>query len=589
MSALLDLWPHWQRPFWLLAAPLLAFVLWRLWHLKKRRGRWQALLPEAFHAILLTDNTARRSRLPWYVLAVAWLLALLALLGPSWERVEQSSPKPANPLVVMMELTPEMLASDASPNRLEQAKRKLIDLLQARQDAQTAVIVYAGSAHVLVPLSDDLATSSNLLDALSPSIMPQSGQRADLAVNKALQLLEQGAQGSGRLLLMTSALSENEQQGIRNALEGRSNRLHILGIGSPEGAPILLEDGSFLKDDQGAIIIPRLNETGLTAFARTLGGRYQTASLDERDLHTLGLFDSSRSLREDQQLMRLETWADHGHWLLLPLLLLAAFAGRRGWLLCLPLLLWLPQNSYAFSFDDLWLRADQQGQRLLEAQKPKEAAEHFKDPRWQGHALYQAGDYATAAERFAYGDSAADHYNRGNALARSNELEAALEAYEQALDIQPNFPQAEKNKALVEQLMQQNQNQNQGQSNPSEDKSEPQQQNPAQQNQNGQSSDQNQQKQPTQEQNDSEADPEQSPQQEQQPQQNDARQQPAQPSKQPSPQTDNAQPGQDADGGPLDEERSQALEQWLRQIPDDPGELLRRKFRMEQQRLEQQQ
>jgi Ca-activated chloride channel family protein len=81
----------------------------------------------------------------------------------------------------VLELTPEMLATDP-PNRLEQARRKLFDLLQARSDAQTAIVVYAGSAHTLVPLSDDLATSRNLLDALKPSLMPESGHRADLGV-----------------------------------------------------------------------------------------------------------------------------------------------------------------------------------------------------------------------------------------------------------------------------------------------------------------------------------------------------------------------------------------------------------------------
>ncbi|MBP8264109.1 MAG: VWA domain-containing protein, partial [Pseudomonas sp.] len=425
-----SLWPHWQRPFWLVLLPLLSLLLWQLWHREKRTGRWQVLLPAVFQAALLTSRRGRSSRLPWLALGLAWLLALLALLGPSWQRVEQHNPKPADPLVVLLELTPEMLASDASPNRLAQAKRKLLDLLEARQDAQTAIVVYAGSAHTLVPLSDDLATSRNLLDALSPGIMPEPGKRADLAVVKALQLLEQGAQGNGRLLLLTSSLNEAERLAITQALGRRGERLHILGIGTTQGAPIIQEDGSFLKDAQGAILLPRLDSNGLKRFAGDLGGHYQGTTLDERDLRSLGLLSAPQQVRHDGELTRLQAWADQSHWLLLPLLLLAAFAARRGWLLCLPLLLLsLPQNSYAFSFEDLWLRADQQGQRLLEAQQPAAAAQRFSDPRWQGQALYQAGDYAAAAERFAMGESASDHYNRGNALARSNELEAAVDAY----------------------------------------------------------------------------------------------------------------------------------------------------------------
>ncbi|POA70844.1 tetratricopeptide repeat protein, partial [Pseudomonas sp. DP16D-R1] len=454
MSAL---WPYWFRPWWLLLLPLLGWLLWQLWHRQKRAGRWQMILPPAFHAALLSGGNGRDSKLPWIALGVAWLLTVFALLGPSWERVEQLSQKPADPLVVLLELTPEMLATDVQPNRLEQARRKLFDLLQNRCDAQTAIVVYAGSAHTLVPLSDDLATSRNLLDALKPSLMPEAGHRADLAVVKALTLLQQAALGDGRILLIGSSLTEQERLEIRRALSGKSTQFLMLGIGTAEGAPITQDDGSFLKDEQGAILVPRLDDAGLKAFASDLDGHYRHARLDDADLRELGLLDGPRNLRNDGQTLRLDTWADQGYWLLLPLLLLAACAGRRGWLFCLPLLLALPQPSYAFDFQDLWLRPDQQGQHLLMQKRPAEAAQHFEDHQWQGVALYEAGDYTGAAQRFAEGNDAHAHYNRGNALAKSGELEAALDAYDQALERQPDLRPALTNKALVENLLKQKQ------------------------------------------------------------------------------------------------------------------------------------
>lgn len=566
-------WPHWLRLYWLLAVPLLAGLLWQLWHREKRAGRWQLLLPPAFHAALLSGGRGHASRLPWIALGLAWLLALLALLGPSWQRLEQSNLKPADPLVVLLELTPQMLASDTPPNRLAQAKRKLLDLLQARRDAQTAIVVFAGSAHTLVPLSDDLATSRNLLEALTPSIMPEPGRRADLALNLALQLLEQGGQGQGRILLIGSGLDQQERLGISQALGERGARLHMLGIGSAEGAPIVQENGSLLKDAQGAILIPRLDSAGLARFARQIGGRYRQASLDDRDLDDLGLLAAPQQLHSDGEQTRLQTWADQGHWLLLPLLLLAACAGRRGWLFCLPLLmLGVPQTSYAFSFDDLWWRADQQGQRLLEAQRPGEAAARFADPQWQGLALYQAGDYPAAAERFARGDNAVAHYNRGNALVRSNELEAALEAYSQALELQPELLPAQKNKALIEQRLQQSQQQNQEQNQePQADKAPT----PPQQPQAGSA----------------EPDADKPPPAAGQSSPSDEKQAPSQPTPGDGDTPTPSQPDDDQQGEeqiaraaqPLDDERRQALEQWLRQIPDEPGELLRRKFWYEQQ------
>ena len=566
---LLSLWPHWARPYWLFVVPVFGVLLWHLWHREKRAGRWQLLLPQAFHAALLSGGRGRASRLPWIALGLAWLLALLALLGPSWQRLEHNNLKPADPLVVVLELTPAMLTGDAPPNRLAQARRKILDLLEARQDAQTAIVVFAGSAHTVVPLSDDLATARNLLDALNPSLMPEPGRRADLAVAQARQLLEQGGQGQGRVLLIASGLDDTEQQGIRQAMGSRGDSLAMLGFGTADGAPIVQEDGSFRKDEQGAFLIARLDSPGLSRFAQSLGARYRSATQDEQDLRSLGLLDAPNQMRAAGEQTTLQAWADQGHWLLIVLLVLAACAGRRGWLFCLPLLMFsLPQPALAFSFDDLWLRADQQGQRLLEAQRPAEAAQRFNDPQWQGLALYEAGDYAAAAERFALQDSPQAHYNRGNALARSNELEAALDAYTQALEQQPDLQAAQHNKAIVEALLRQRQ-----QPQPEQDSTEP-----AEEQQPGEQS------QPAQGGSPEQGKPQDAPAGAEPPAES-APQEPPPPTgeSQASPEpASEAADAAEADSG-VDGERRQALEQWLRQIPDDPGELLRRKFWYEQQ------
>jgi Ca-activated chloride channel family protein len=570
IETLSGLWPHWSRPAWLLLLPVLAWLLWRLWNRQKRVGRWQMILPSAFHSALLSGGGGRESKRRWVVLGLGWLLAVLALLGPSWQRVEQNSQRPVDPLVVMLELTPEMLAADSPPTRLEQARRKLLDLLQARSDSQTAIIVYAGSAHTLVPLSDDLATSKNLLDAIKPSIMPEAGQRADLAVRKALDLLEQGDLGQGRLLWIGSSLSDAERQGIRAAMTGRdAPPLLMLGVGTAEGAPVTQEKGGFLKDAQGGILVPRLDGPVLKDFADSLGGRYTSLRLDNQDLDDLGLLDGPKSLINQGQKVRLDRWADQGYWLLLPLLLLAACAGRRGWLLCLPLLVMMavPQNSYAFGFEDLWRRPDQQGEHLLKRHHPAEAARRFQDPQWQGVALYQAGDYAGAVQRFAQGSSAADHYNRGNALARSGELEAAIDAYEQALERQPDFPAASANKALVEHVLEQNKASSQADAD-AKAKTDENAEN-ARDGNTGQSSS-SAPSTPHDDEADRSTDDAQTAADEQASGAGAGSDEPARAS------------GKPADAQ-MDGEQKQALEQWLRQIPDEPGELLRRKFWYEQQ------
>ncbi|MFJ1341009.1 tetratricopeptide repeat protein [Pseudomonas caricapapayae] len=566
---MIALWPQWLRPAWLIVLPLLAWLLFKLWHRQKRAGRWQMILPPHFHAVLLGGGNGRDSKLPWIALGLAWLLTVVALVGPSWQRLEETRQRPADPLVILLELTPQMLAEDVAPNRLEQARRKILDLLEHRRDSQTAIIVYAGSAHTLVPLSDDLATSRNLLEALEPSIMPQAGQRADLAVRKGLALLAQAGLGQGRLLLVGSSLSPQEREGISQALGRQGPSLLMLGIGTAEGAPVKQANGEFLKDDQGGILMPRLDSASLKAFLSSSGGRYRNARIDDLDLRGLRLFENPKSLRDGGQTLQLDSWADQGYWLLLPLLLLAACAGRRGWLFCLPLLLVLPQPSYAFEFNDLWLRPDQQGQRLLEQQRPNEAAQHFEDRQWKGLALYEAGDYDAAARLFAQGNSAADHYNRGNALARSGELEAAVDAYEQALERQPELQPALSNKALVEQLLQQRQ---------AEQSKQPEQ--PVEQNQ---QSDPSAQPDASNTQNNQDPASEKPSQQPSDAHKDDSASEQAQHQANGADDDETTRPPQRPLDSTLDAEQRQALEQWLRQIPDNPAELLRRKFWYEQQ------
>lgn len=566
---MMEFLPQLLRPFWLLILPLPIWLLWRLWHRQRQIGRWQRLLPEAFHAALLTRGRLRNSRRPWLVLGAAWLLACLALLGPSWQQAEQPSLSRADPLVVLLDTTPAMLAADVRPTRLEQAKHEILDLLQTRPDAQTAVVAFAGSAHTLVPLTNDIATTENLLDALQPELMPEPGHRADLAVAHGIGLLVQGGHERGRLLLIGSQLDERERSAIATLLEDSSVQLLILGIGTEQGAPIAREDGSFMKDDNGAILIPRLDDSGLRRFASEVGGRYQQARLDESDLHALGLLARTGEIVTRDDTTRLSAWLDQGHWLLLPLLLLAACAGRRGWLFCLPLIVFMPQPSSASGMQDLWSRPDQQGIGLLESERPAEAAERFENPQWRGYALYQAGDFAGAAEQFGKGDTAADHYNRGNALARNDELEAAIEAYDQALALDPALEHAQRNKATVEEILRQRQQQAQQEQAPDDQ--------PAQ---------------------DASPDAEQKPSTSGSAASRPEATEPVD-ADEASDNGENATPAAAPDPieqgeteeslahsqlGSLDPEQDQAMDQWLRKIPDNPGELLRRKFLYEQRK-----
>lgn len=453
MPSLINSWPEWTRLYWLFCLPVVLLLLWGLHWADKQQHDWYAWLPRSFHAILLSKNTNQQRRSRYLLLGSAWLCAIFALLGPSWEQTLQqpSNQQYGSPLVIAIQLTPDMLANDLAPNRLDRIRAKVLNLLEQRSAAFTALVVYAGSAHTLVPLSNDLLTSKNLLKALQPDLMPVAGQRADLAIERAVHLLEQGAQDEGQVLLISTGVSVPEQTAIKALLKQHPIQLKIIGVGTTTGAPIVDPvHGHFITDASGAIIISRLNAVSLQLLSKHTNSPYALLNNEDSDLDTLGILTQVSSNLTTEAAERSIVRHDQGYWFILPLLLLFAYFARRGGLLLLLVVCMLPIPSFAFEFDNLWLRPDQQGQRLLEQQQPSLAAQHFNDPLWRATALYLAADYTAAAELFAHFDNPETHYNRGNALALAGLLPEAIQAYQQALAQDPSLLAAQFNLSVIQ-------------------------------------------------------------------------------------------------------------------------------------------
>lgn len=623
---------HWLRPWWLCAllpALLMALLLWR----QKRAARqWQALVDADLLPFLLDGKSVRQSPWQMWLLALAWLLATLALAGPSWEKRPLPVHKNESALVIILDLSPSMLSEDIKPSRLIRARLKIADILRERRDGLTALVVYGGDAHVVAPLTDDTATINNMLTALHPNIMPVPGSNTEAAIGRSLQLLRDAGAPQGDLLLITDGVVHQARLAIKNQLSDGPYRLSVLGVGGDIPAPIPGQAGSFLRDSNNNIVTTQLDSDALRRLANEGQGRYSTLATDNRDIEWL--LSQPAPLSEDfQQIEReFDSWYDRGYWLVFLLLPVVLYCFRRGVLavlIILPASLFFPTESYAFDWRDLWLTNDQQGQRALEQGDAETAAETFQDPKWKGSALYRAGDYSAAAEYFAEDDSARGHYNRGNALSKAGRLEEGISAYDRALELQPDFPEAKANRELVKQLLEQQQEQepqeSSGEDGENQDQqdqnSEDQQQNDEQKGEqdqsNSSSSDNNSgQDSETDAGNDSEqasdesssaGSPEQDEQNTQQPNQQpdqtgDDQNQPDDAEE--SEQEANAQaqhedgtgenePGQEqpvgVEEGELDEEQQRALEQWLRRVPDDPSGLLRNKFRYQYEQQRQQQ
>ena len=415
---------HFLRPLWLLAllpGLLLMVLLWR----NRGQNLWRGVIDAELLQVLLPAGASTGMRLAGTLFGIGWLIAILAVAGPSWSQLPQPVRQSTDALVLILGLGPSMNATDVQPSRAERARRKLHDILQRRDEGLSALIVYSGDAHVVTPLTDDTGTISTMLPALSPEIMPVAGNNLVEAVNLAHNLVSGAGLTDAHILLLTDSVKVEQRELVAHRLEQSGLVLSVLGIGTENGAPVPYGDGGFLRDAGGAVAIARLDEPALRELATHSGGRYRRLRIDEADIDALlpaQLPVSAVTWRETQR--KFDLWLDQGSWLLLALLPLAAIAFRRGWLLMLPIL-FIPPEAKAFEWSDLWRTRDQQGARAMAEQDPGTAAKLFQTPDWQGAALYENGDYPAAIEAFSNGQVPKAEYNRGNALARAGQLEEA--------------------------------------------------------------------------------------------------------------------------------------------------------------------
>jgi Ca-activated chloride channel family protein len=585
---------HFLRPFWLLLAPVGAWLIWQLLRGRADGGGWRTVVePSLRPHVLAEPEVLRDSRVALLAALAAWLLAVVGLAGPAWERLPVPAFRSDEALVVALDLSRSMDAADVEPSRLARAKLKLLDLLERRAAGQTALIVFSTHAFTVTPLTTDTRTISSLVSAVDTNIMPTQGGSLAAGMKKAAMLLEQTGLNRGDILLITDSEVVPEDLELAGDLAGDGYRVSVLAVGTDQGAPIPQPEGGFVTDANGQVVVPQLDASSLQRLAAAGGGRYASLAPNDRDLDTLfpPALPLDVALEEGAgEQYEADVWLDRGIVLVVVLLPLLALSFRRGWICVWLLALLAPlPRAEAFEWGDLWQRADQRGVDALEAQQAARAAELFKNPEWRSAAQYRAEQFEASAASLANIDSAEGHYNRGNALAKAGQLPAAIAAYDRALELDPSHEDARYNRDLVEQFLrdnpeQQQQQQDPGQGEQSQEGSSDQSQSQSGEQQEGeQSSDEQSQQGQDGQSGDSQAN-------------DDAQDQPSDENQEPGDEAEqDANAGEQGDeeqtasaAGPDDVEKwasEQAAEQWLRRVPQDPGGLLRRKFLYQYQRL----
>ncbi|MCB1828256.1 MAG: VWA domain-containing protein [Coxiellaceae bacterium] len=322
---------HFIRPdlFWLIIGVALFLLSYAI--PSKQDNQWRKVIDQHLLSHLAIKNQTSRGVWSFLSLTMALILAVFAAVGPSWQKNEVPGFEKIAPLVILLDLSPDMLAKDIKPNRLLRAKFKIIDLLKQRKGGQTALIAFTSEPFVVTPLTEDSKTVTNLLDVLQPDIMPVQGQDVSRALLQAQKMLHDTGETKGHVLLITNRVLSSKAIDAARKLHHEGTTVSVLGVGTTMGAPEVTADGALQKTPQGNVVMTRLTPQTLMKVAAAGGGRYEQVTTTSNDIDQLSNV-VSKTVNTKESKQKIEMWRDEGHWFILGMLPLILFAFRRGYL-----------------------------------------------------------------------------------------------------------------------------------------------------------------------------------------------------------------------------------------------------------------
>jgi len=367
-------------------------------------------------------------------------------MGPTWSRQPSPFVEDAAALVVVLDVSSSMLSDDVQPSRIERAKQKIADLLVSRKGSKTSLIVYAGSAHTVLPLTNDIDILKIYLQAIDDSVMPKSGKFPEKALPLLSNLLKDPLIPS-TVLLVTDGLGGESSAAFNEYFSVKPFQLIVLGVGKT------VEELK-LEKRQG---IPALEDNKLQTLASASNGKYIRLSIDESDIKKIASLVNSFFVLVDNEEV---PWVDQGYYLLFVVLIFMLPWFRKGWTIQWVMAAVLiggvsvPQKTLAGnSFVDLWLTSDQQGRWFFSQQDYTSAGENFEDPMWKGLSFYMAEEFDLASEYFTRVESNEALFNLANTLAHAQNYVIAKRVYQQVLKANPEHQRALNNLNLVAKII----------------------------------------------------------------------------------------------------------------------------------------
>lgn len=320
---------HFLRPAWLVIIPIAAWLYLRLRGRYNAAAQWRHAIAPHLVEYLVVGSGSRYQLRPFQLMTAALIVASIALAGPTWQREVTPFTEDRAPLVIALELTPTMLATDQPPTRLERAKHKIRDLLAQRQGARTALIAYAGSAHLVLPLTDDANLIETYLESLVPSIMPSEGDDAAAAMQLARDILAT-QQSAGTSLFISDGIDRTQAPAFIEPDQNDKNQLIFLVAGRDEPAPISKAGAN--GQDFGLIDgkAPGADIAGTRSVAEAAGGVVIRMASDSADVDAVARQVRTHLVNTIQDDERFQ-WHDFGYVLVWPLAFIILLWARRGW------------------------------------------------------------------------------------------------------------------------------------------------------------------------------------------------------------------------------------------------------------------
>lgn len=309
---------HFLRPqlLWLVIPALLSLMI-ALIGLRETI-KWKDVIAPHLRPFMIKKGSERFKKWMHLALFICVTLAIIGASGPSWRKIEEPEKILETPLVILLDLSQSMMAEDIQPTRLERAKFKIHDFLEAKPGALTALIGYAGTAHTIVPLTRDYNIIKSHIKTLSPDVMPIPGSDLEKALILA-DTITSRTEAPGNVLLISDDFTETSFGHIQNFVINTNNQVTIMPMNTVGGADVPAKrKNQVLKDSNGKIVRSVLDKNILDKMASLEKVSISALTLDKSDVALLAKnISENLEFKEDVE-EKENNWRDDGLWLIVP-------------------------------------------------------------------------------------------------------------------------------------------------------------------------------------------------------------------------------------------------------------------------------